>query len=72
MKSIEDKLNRRIAEQKLLCAIDAALLEYYAGQKEALKRAEAGQLNKDKEKGAQAFQNQDPQLRSKEPYAILP
>ena len=48
MNSIEDKLNRRIAEQKLLCAIDAALLEHYAGQKKALKRAEAGQPDKDK------------------------
>ena len=38
MKSIEDKLDRRIREQKLICALNEALLEHY----KAIKSPTAG------------------------------
>jgi hypothetical protein len=39
MKSVEDKQDRRIREQKLACLINEALLEHYIAQKALVEQA---------------------------------
>jgi hypothetical protein len=69
-----DELDRRIRTQELVCMLNGWLLEHYEKQKEALKRAEAGQPKKDKREGVPAYQTWTPSKhpQDKECDHILP
>jgi hypothetical protein len=66
MKSIEDKLDRRIREQEMVCLINGWLLEHYEEQK-------VEQLKQDKDRGRATDQSFAPPRNShdKELHGIL-
>jgi hypothetical protein len=63
MKSIEDKLDRRIREQRLVCLINEALLGHYEEQKTILGGTVVKHPSKRQTKGVQDDQDQDPRHR---------